>query len=121
MFASCIGGKIMKKLNCRYKIPIESDSDESDEEKDFKKSLMKKIKITISNGFTYARNSIIWTIKEKSTKEDFRKLITLFLGAYLSFISFFFLRIMTTAFEPFGCEYQPNGKYTLKKSTDLFW
>eukprot|EP01080_Neovahlkampfia_damariscottae_P006370 gene6370-10377_t len=77
--AGCIGGRVIKKLRIRYKTPIEIDSDEEEEEEDWKKRLLKKLKLTISNGLTYARNSVIWTFKEKSTKEDFRKLFTLFL------------------------------------------
>ena len=123
IFSSIIGYKISKCLKLKYKKPIEDNSD-SDEEVDIKKKskiglYFKSIFRSILNNFIWLRNVIVWGIREKSTFLQLRRLFNKVLGASLSFIVFFYLRIMTTSFQIFGCDYQPNGIYTLKESPDI--
>jgi hypothetical protein len=124
VFAATIGFKIAKCLKLKYKKPLESEN-ESDDEEIKKKSKIKETCMNIvrgvSNVFIMARNFIVWCIRQKSTVVELRRLFNKIVGAYLSFISFFFLRIMTTSFQIFGCDWQPNGSYTFKESPDIIW
>jgi superfamily I DNA and RNA helicase len=125
LFAATVGFKIAKCLKLKYKKPVESDNEDSDDEETKKKS---KVKALISgilraagNGLVWVRNFFVWCIRQKSTTIELRRLFNKIVGAYLSFISFFFLRIMTTSFQIFGCDWQPNGSYTFKESPDIIW
>jgi di/tricarboxylate transporter len=124
VFAATIGFKIAKCMKLKYKKPLESDG-ESDDEDVKKKSKFKSFLLGIlrgvSNVFILARNFIVWSIRQKSTVIELRRLFNKIVGAYLSFISFFFLRIMTTSFQIFGCDWQPNDTYTFKESPDILW
>ena len=125
-FAATIGIKISKCMKLKYKKPQESDddSDEDDLEKSSKITfkLIKYVKTIIRmiiNNIIWVRNIIVWGIREKTTALELRRLFNKVIGASLSFIVFFYLRIMTTSFQIFGCDYQPNGIYTLKESPDI--
>jgi hypothetical protein len=133
LFAMRIGSAIAKKLKLRYKEPIFLDDEDDDDDKEKKKKKKKKslkqkiknlpvnFKIFIQNFFISIHNKIVWGIKEKSTAHDFKKLFTSFINSYLSLVALFYLKIMLTAFQPFGCIVHPNGKQTLKASLNIFW
>jgi hypothetical protein len=128
LFAATIGFKIAKMLKLKYRKPLESDDEEdSDEEEEVVKkktkiiSFFKGIHREIVNSLIWFRNFIVWTIRQKSTMIELKRLFSKIVGAYLSFISFFYLKIMTTSFQIFGCDWQPNGIYTFKESPDILW
>jgi hypothetical protein len=125
LFAATIGFKIAKCLKLKYKKPIESDDEDSDDEQTKKKSKIKSLIFGIlrsaGNGLIWVRNFWVWSVRQKSTVIELKRLFNKIVGAYLSFISFFFLRIMTTSFQIFGCDWQPNDTYTFKESPDILW
>jgi hypothetical protein len=125
LFATTIGFKIAKCLKLKYKKPIESDDEDSDDEQTKKKSKIKSLIFgilrSVENGLIWVRNFWVWCIRQESTAIELKRLFNKIVGAYLSFISFFFLRIMTTSFQIFGCDWQPNDTYTFKESPDILW
>jgi hypothetical protein len=124
LFAATIGFKIAKMLKLKYKKPLESDEDSDDEEVKKKSkffTFVKGIYREMVNSFIWFRNFIIWSIRQKSSTIELKRLFSKIVGAYLSFISFFYLKIMTTSFQIFGCDWQPNGIYTFKESPDILW
>jgi hypothetical protein len=111
-------------LKYKKPIPLEDDSD-SDEENQKKSKVIlfcKQLMIEgILNNIIWVRNLIIWSFRQKSSLLDIRRMGNKIIGGYLSTISFFYLRIMTTSFKTFGCDSQPNGFYTFKESPDINW
>jgi hypothetical protein len=123
LFAATIGWRIIKCLNLKYRKPISLDDEEEPKKKKSKFiSFIKELFVEgILNNIIWIRNLIIWGIKQKSSLLDIKRLGNKIIGGYLSTISFFYLRIMTTSFKTFGCDWQPNGIYTFKESPDINW
>jgi hypothetical protein len=128
LFAAFIGWRIIHCLKLKYTKPIsldDSDSDSDTEEVQKKSKIVLFCKQIFVEGFLnniiWLRNLIIWSIKEKSSLLDIKRLGNKIIGGYLSIITFFYLRIMTTSFKTFGCDWQPNGSYTFKESPDINW
>jgi hypothetical protein len=124
LFAVTIGYRISQCLKLKYRKPLESDGEDSDNEEVKKSkifSMLKGLFRGIANLFIWVRNFSLWSIRQKSSLLEMSRFFNKIVGAYLSFISFFFLRIMTTSFQIFGCDLQPNGIYTFKESPDITW
>jgi hypothetical protein len=125
LFAATIGIRIAGCLKLKFKKPLQESDDDSDDEEVQKKSkivkFIKQICRLIGNIFIWIRNFSVWSIRQSSTILELRRIFNKIVGAYFSFISFFFLRIMTTSIQIFGCDWQPNGIYTFKESPDITW
>jgi hypothetical protein len=124
LFAATIGWRIIKCLNIKYRKPISLDNEDEENNKKYSKviSFFKNFFVEgILNNIIWVRNLFIWGIKQKSSLLDIKRLGNKIIGGYLSTISFFYLRIMTTSFKTFGCDWQPNGSYTFKESPDINW
>jgi hypothetical protein len=104
-------------------VASDSDDEEADDFNVKKKSPIKKIWGTISgnllSGLLWLRNFTVWYFTERSTLRDFRKIYNKMYNAYLSFVSFAFMFIITTSAEIFVCDYQTNGTYTMQNSPDI--
>ena len=113
-------------MKIKYITPkkIKDDLDDYQMSKLSKKEL---IMIQVKNGssgfvnmFIWIINFFIWIFKETQSPQELRVFFNKIVNAYLSFISVFYIRIMTTSSAIFVCTSQPDGSWTLNKSSDLF-
>jgi hypothetical protein len=124
LFASVIGKRIAKILKLKYVAPFKQedlDDDEKLSKKDMTKRSVEEFKFTLYNLFIYLYNVLLWVLKEPFTFGQNRLFFYKLVNAYLSFVSLFFIRIMTTSSQIFVCKSQPDGRLSLNASPDIFW
>jgi hypothetical protein len=126
LFALMIGKHIVKCLKLKYQAPYELDILEKDElskltKEEKRKRSMDGIKFSIYNAFNFVRNFLIWILREPFTFKQNQLYTYKLINAYFSFISVFFIRIMTTSSQIFVCKQQPDGRFSLNASPDIFW
>jgi uncharacterized membrane protein (Fun14 family) len=126
LFALLIGKRIVSCLKMKYRAPYELDSLDKEQlskltKKEKKKRSLDGFKFTIYNAFNFVRNFIIWILKEPFTLKQNQLYTYKLINAYFSFISVFFIRIMTTSSQIFVCKVQPDGRFSLNASPDIFW
>jgi hypothetical protein len=126
IFAKNIGKRVAKALGIKYITPYGS-KDTLDDYQRSKLTKTQKLGTLIVNIVKYIVNLLIWCVnfmiwmfKETQTKQELKTFFNKVVNSYLSFISIFYIRIMTTSSQIFVCTYQPDGSWTLNKSSDLF-
>jgi hypothetical protein len=115
LIAGSIGNLIKKCLRIKFIRPLER------EEKPKNKILRLIIVLSYSmkNLTIYSINLVNWMLTEKSSKRELMKIFNAIINSVLSFFSFSFIYIMTTASEVFVCTKHPNGVLTLNSSPDI--
>jgi hypothetical protein len=109
-----ISSKLLKKV--KYITPILNKiSINKDEE--FKPKKLDAVK----NYFIHLINLFLWFFKETSTAQELSDSFAVIINFYVEKVIFlFYIDIMTTAFQSFGCKEQPNGMWTLVASPNIF-
>lgn len=73
----------------------------------------------IRNQLLFARNMLLWLLKEGCTSEQMEVFKNRIINAYCSFIAAFFGSIVLTGSRLFRCEAQPDNTRTMEDSPDI--